>query len=136
MKGHSVPARRSAGLVLPSGTVSFAAGETSKVITIEVAGDSTVEPDEAFSVTLSSPSTGTNLGTASATGIIRNDDNSLSIAATSADKPEGDSGGTTFTFTVTRTGDLSAAASAQWAVAGSAVTGAAEARRVGKEGPV
>jgi hypothetical protein len=122
--GSAVTGADFAGGVLPSGTVSFAAGETSKVITIEVAGDSTVEPDEAFSVTLSSPSTGTNLGTASATGIIRNDDNSLSIAATSADKPEGDSGGTTFTFTVTRTGDLSSAASAQWAVAGSAVTGA------------
>ena len=119
--GSAVTGADFAGGVLPSGTVSFAAGETSKVITIEVAGDSTVEPDEAFSVTLSSPSTGTNLGTASATGIIRNDDNSLSIAATSADKPEGDSGGTTFTFTVTRTGDLSGAASVDWAASGAAV---------------
>jgi Ca2+-binding RTX toxin-like protein len=121
VNGPAVDGADFAGSVLPTGTVSFAAGETSKVITIEVAGDSTVEPDEAFSVTLSSPSTGTNLGTASATGIIRNDDNSLSIAATSADKPEGDSGGTTFTFTVTRTGDLSGAASVDWAASGAAV---------------
>jgi len=41
--------------VFPSGTVSFAAGETSKIITINVAGDTTVEPDEPFSVILSNP---------------------------------------------------------------------------------
>jgi len=40
-------------------------------------------------VTLSNPSAGTVLGTASATGVIRNDDASLSIAATSADKAKG-----------------------------------------------
>ena len=41
----------------------------------------------------------------SATGIIRNDDASLSIAATSADRAEGDAGATAYTFTVTeRTG--------------------------------
>ncbi|MFM6873150.1 MAG: hypothetical protein ACKPKQ_24655, partial [Dolichospermum sp.] len=34
------------GGVLPSGTVSFAAGETSKVITVDVQGDTTVEPNE------------------------------------------------------------------------------------------
>ena len=43
----------------------------------------------------------------------------LSIAAASAEKNEGNSGTTPFTFTVTRTGDLSAASSAAWAVAGS-----------------
>ncbi|MFM7454960.1 MAG: bluetail domain-containing putative surface protein, partial [Cyanobium sp.] len=42
----------------------------------------------------------------------------LAIAATSASKAEGNSGSTPFTFTVTRTGDLSVASSAQWAVAG------------------
>ncbi len=112
------------GGVLPTGTVSFAAGESSKVISINVAGDAAVESNEAFSVKLSHPSAGTSLGTASANGIIRNDDASLSIAATSASKPEGDVGSSAFTFTVTRTGDLSGAASAQWAVTGAAVNGA------------
>ena len=112
------------GGVLPTGTVSFAAGESSKVISIGVAGDTLVESNETFWVTLSHPAAGTILGTASAKGIIRNDDSSLSIAATSADRPEGQSGSAAFTFTVSRTGDLSGAASAQWAVTGPAVNGA------------
>jgi ELWxxDGT repeat protein len=41
------------GSVLPSGVVSFAAGETSKVITVNVLGDTTVELNENFTVTLS-----------------------------------------------------------------------------------
>jgi len=86
-------------------------------------GDTLVESDEAFTVTLSNPSVGAVLGTASANGVIRNDDASLSIAATSADKAEGQSGTTPFTFTVTRTGDTSGAASASWAVTGAAVNG-------------
>ncbi len=111
------------GGVLPTGTVSFAAGESSKVISINVAGDTAVETHEAFSVTLANPGAGAILGTASANGVICNDDASLSIAATSASKREGQSGSTPFTFTVTRTGDLSGAASAQWAVTGPAVNG-------------
>ena len=63
-----------AGAVLPSGTVSFAAGETSKTITVNVAGDTVVEPDEGFRVTLSNPATSTTVGTATANGTIRNDD--------------------------------------------------------------
>jgi|GEM_PF-5978078 len=59
--------------VLPSGTVSFAAGETSKIITVNVAGDTTVEPTEGFTLTLSGAA-GATLGTATATGTITNDD--------------------------------------------------------------
>ncbi|MBW8910315.1 MAG: hypothetical protein JF564_00055, partial [Sphingomonas sp.] len=61
------------GGVLPSGIVSFAAGEASKVIALSVAGDDDVEPDEYFSVNLASP-TGAAIGTASAIGVIRNDE--------------------------------------------------------------
>ena len=60
-----------------------------------VAGDTKIEADEGFTVTLSAPGPGTSLGTASATGVIRNDDvepASLSIAAVSADKAEGSAG--------------------------------------------
>ena len=63
-----------AGGVLPTGTVSFAAGEATKTITVNVAGDSTVELAENFTVTLSNPSAGTAIGTAAATGTILNDD--------------------------------------------------------------
>jgi hypothetical protein len=124
VSGPAVNGADFSGGVLPTGTVSFAAGERSKVIGINVAGDTVVETNEAFSVTLSSPGVGTTLGTASAGGIIRNDDALLSIAATSANKQEGQADSTPFTFTVTRTGDLSGMASAQWAVTGAAVTGA------------
>ena len=109
--------------VLPSGTVSFAANESTKTITVYVSADATVESDEGFTVTLSTP-TGATLGTpASATGTIRNDDlppPSIAIAAASADKAEGTGAGTTpFTFTATRSGDLSGASSVSWAVTGS-----------------
>ena len=117
-----------AGSVLPSGTVSFAAGETSKTITVNVAGDTVVEPDEGFTVTLSNPAASTTIGTATASGTIRNDDGgqaSLSIAALSADKVEGQSGSTAFTFTVTRGGNTSIASSAGWAVTGSGANPAA-----------
>ena len=106
------------GGALPSGTVNFAAGSASQVITINVSGDTDVEASEGFTVTLSN-ATGAVLGTAAANGLIQNDDASLSIAATDADKAEGDSGTTDFTFTVTRSGDTSGAASATYTVSGS-----------------
>jgi subtilisin family serine protease/subtilisin-like proprotein convertase family protein len=65
---------------LPSGTVSFAPGETSKTITVEVQGDSLLEGTEAFAVTLSNPSNGASLSTASATSSILNDDGVLTAA--------------------------------------------------------
>ena len=104
---------------LPSGTVSFAAGETSQTITIQVSGDRDVEQDEAFTVTLSNASGNAEINSASANGVIRNDDVDLAISATDAVKAEGDSGSTSFTFTVTRTGDTSAATSVSYAVTGS-----------------
>jgi hypothetical protein len=38
-----------------SGTVIFAAGETTKTVTIEVRGDNKIEPNETFNVNLSLP---------------------------------------------------------------------------------
>jgi len=89
------------------GTVSFVAGQATATITVNVAGDTVVEPDETFSVTLSAP-TGSTLGTAAATATILNDDAppppTLSIAATTLSAAEGNAGTTPFTFTVTRSG--------------------------------
>ncbi|MDH6098425.1 hypothetical protein NWP21_06125 [Anabaenopsis sp. FSS-46] len=61
------------GGTLPTGTVEFADGETSQVITVNVPGDRVVEPEETFTVTLSNPSNAT-INTATATGTIENDD--------------------------------------------------------------
>jgi len=60
---------------LPSGSITFAAGETTKTVTINVAGDTTVEQTEGFTLMLSGAS-GATLGTATATGTITNDDGS------------------------------------------------------------
>ena len=114
-----------AGGVLPSGTVSFAAGEASRTVTINVARDSTGEANEGFQVVLATPSSGS-IGTGTATGTILNDDTSFSIAATSASKPEGTgaAGATTpFTFTVTRGGEGGVVQTVAWSVAGTTGTG-------------
>ena len=112
-----------AGGVLPSGTVAFAAGEASAVITIGVAGDATVETDEIFTVQLSAP-TGATIVLAAAQSTILNDDIAppvVSIAADNADRNEGDSGTTAFTFIVTRSGlDLSGASSVKYSLSGTA----------------
>ncbi|MFC5357198.1 Ig-like domain-containing protein [Azospirillum himalayense] len=63
------------GGTLPSGAVSFADGEATKTITILVSGDTDIEPDETFTVTLSNPSVAaTAIETASESGTIRNED--------------------------------------------------------------
>ncbi|MCA9021727.1 MAG: hypothetical protein KDA74_16370, partial [Planctomycetaceae bacterium] len=58
-----------------SGQVSFAVGETSKTISVRVYGDSQVEPDEEFYVTLGSPVGATlDASLSTATTVITNDD--------------------------------------------------------------
>ncbi len=82
-----------------SGTMTFAPGETVKGITVLVNGDTTIEPDETFSVNLSSAA-GAVIGTPTATGTIQDDDSPLSLSISDAAINEGDSGTTPFVFTV------------------------------------
>ena len=98
------------GGLLPSGTVSFAVGETSKVITVNVLGDTTVEPNENFTVTLSNATNGAIITTATATGTINNDD---FIGTSGPDTLVGTSGADAMTglagndtYTVNDAGDL------------------------------
>ncbi|MFO0907366.1 MAG: cellulase family glycosylhydrolase [Isosphaeraceae bacterium] len=56
-----------------TGTLTFAPGETQKVVSISIVGDTVVEADEVFNVVLTNPVNAT-LGTASAVGTILNDD--------------------------------------------------------------
>ncbi|MFA7383317.1 MAG: Calx-beta domain-containing protein, partial [Desulfurivibrionaceae bacterium] len=86
-----------AGGALPTGTVTFADGETSKTITVNVQGDMTVEADECFSVTLSNPVGMVLDGDASVgAGTITNDDiggnSRIWVTAIDAVKHEGHSG--------------------------------------------
>jgi predicted extracellular nuclease len=90
-----------------SGTLSFADGETSKTISIDVQGDSVVEPTETFTVTLSNATGGASIADASGTGTIANDDalppaGSVSIA--DAQIVEGNSGTSLLVLTLTRSG--------------------------------
>ncbi|MEM9771285.1 MAG: lamin tail domain-containing protein, partial [Cyanobacteria bacterium P01_D01_bin.73] len=62
------------GGTLPSGTVNFAANDLTETITISVSGDTDIEPDENFTVTLSGATGGANITTAAAIGTIQNDD--------------------------------------------------------------
>jgi serralysin len=57
-----------------SGTVSFAAGQTTASIVVSVVGDSNFESDEAFRILLSNPASGLTLVGPSAIGTIGNDD--------------------------------------------------------------
>jgi hypothetical protein len=97
------------GGVLPSGTITFTSGQTSQTLQIQVAGDTTVEFDESFVVTLSNPSALAVINTATATGVTRNDDfhpDFLSILAVDADKPvDKQATYTPFVFVIQREGD-------------------------------
>ena len=104
---------------LPSGTVNFSAGAANKLITVDVSGDSGVEFDELFTVTLSGPTGGAVINTGSATGTIENDDSAFEIGATAGIAAEGDTGSTPLLFEVVRAGTAVGVASVDFAVSGS-----------------
>ncbi len=82
------------------GTLTFAPGETSKTLTLEIAGDSDTEADETFSLVLSDAVNAT-LADAIGIGTIRNDDAALRIG--DAAILEGASGSRDLLFTVSLT---------------------------------
>lgn len=57
-----------------TGTATFAAGQTSATLQVMVAGDTAVEANETFAVSLSGPSAGLTLGGTSGVATISNDD--------------------------------------------------------------
>ncbi|WP_198352543.1 Calx-beta domain-containing protein [Sphingomonas sp. MA1305] len=71
---HPANASDFVGGVFPSGTLAFAANESSKTINVPIQGDTGQEPDETFTVTLSNAQTAGNITSATATGTIVNDD--------------------------------------------------------------
>jgi hypothetical protein len=81
-----------------SGTVTFAPGETTKTITVQVIGDRLPEPNETFVVNLSSP-TNASIADGQGVGTIVDDEPRISIGDVS--KSEGRNGKTSFVFTVT-----------------------------------
>jgi hypothetical protein len=108
------------GGVVPTGVLTFAVGQTTQTITVNVAGDTTVEPNEGFNVVLSGPTGGATITTATAAGTILNDDTGFSIVSTTGSHAEGNSGSTPFVFTVTRSGLLTASNTVTWYTTGPA----------------
>ena len=105
-------------------TVSFAATETTKTVTVASLADALVEGDETFRVNLSAPS-GASLAGAFATGTITEGTSGYSVADASAD--EGDN----LSFTVTRSGFTGAASSVSWSTADDTADGAHQATATG-----
>ena len=90
---------------IASQTVTFAAGTTTaQSVPVTIINDSKVENDEVYNVsisTLAASGRNVSLGTATRTGTIVNDDNSVVTLSGGIAQNEGNSGTTAFTFTVT-----------------------------------
>ncbi|GJE61004.1 hypothetical protein MPOCJGCO_3123 [Methylobacterium trifolii] len=103
-------------------SVTFAAGQTRAFVTVATIDDALFEgaPPETVIGTISGPSAGT-IGTATATGTISDNDPAPSFAISPATlaQAEGNTGTTSFVYTVTRTGDAHASETVAYAVTGS-----------------
>lgn len=116
--GGDYAASGAATFTATSGTVTFPANVTTVTVTVDPVADTVVEPSETVILTMDVGSGYTPTGT-QATGTITNDDaTTLAIVATNAVQQEGNSGVKQFTFTVTRSGDLSSPTTVNYAVTG------------------
>ncbi|HSI36859.1 MAG TPA: Calx-beta domain-containing protein [Tepidisphaeraceae bacterium] len=106
-----------------SGTLTFAAGETSKTFAVTILNDTAIEGGEAFSVGLSGATAGAALGTSSATVTINDDDVAVpgAFALSSAAYSLAENGGSA-TITVTRTAGTNVAASVNYATSNGTAT--------------
>ena len=101
-----------------SGTVSFAAGETSKTITVSTVNDSLGEPSETLTMMLSNASANTALIASTGTGTINDNDTSMAIGNASVIE------GGVLAFPITRSGlTLSAVSASYSSAAGTASSG-------------
>lgn len=86
------------GGTFPSGDVTLLNGTASASFTVFVKGDATVEPDETFSVILSSPEYDVYVTGYLSVATITNDD-TATVTVADVSKNEGNSGTTSYTFT-------------------------------------
>ncbi|HEX6184662.1 MAG TPA: Calx-beta domain-containing protein [Pyrinomonadaceae bacterium] len=102
-----------------SGTLNFAAGETSKTITVQVSGDASNEANETFLVNLSGASNAT-VSDAQGLGTIQNDD-TPTLHFSQASYPANESAHFV-TVNVTRSGDSSGAVNVDFATSDGTAT--------------
>ena len=103
-----------------STTVSFAAGQTARTVTIPVTGDAVPESTEALLAVLSAPA-GASISKSFGSVTILDDDVAF-VGAQDAIVVEGDSGTTTVTFTLTRRGGIGGTSSVTVATAAGTAT--------------
>ena len=111
-----------ADYTIASGTLTFAAGETAKLLPNSIINDSAIESSETVILTLSSPA-GANLNANSTHTLTITDDdtNTVTIAATTPTVLESSTGAGV--FTLTRTGSTTAALTVNLIVGGTAAGG-------------
>ena len=102
-------------------TLTFDPGETSKTITVNVKGDTTVETDQTFTVDLSNAVNAT-IFDAQGIGTILNDDSTPLFEIDDVSITEGNSGTQILSFTVTRSGDTTSAVTIDYATADNTAT--------------
>ncbi|MBL8486964.1 MAG: pre-peptidase C-terminal domain-containing protein, partial [Rhodocyclaceae bacterium] len=111
-----------AGGFWPSGTLSFAVGQATAVITLAVQADGAVESNETFTLSLGMPMGGTVASDTALTSrifVIQDDDGPPVFSISQAGNQyvsEPDSGSVAKVYTVTRTGNVSEASSVGWGV--------------------
>lgn len=105
-----------------TGTVNFAAGQTSATITVATIDDTAVESAETMTFTLTTPTGGAVLGTSSATGTINDNDTAASPSYLAISDAAGLEGAT-LVFTVTRTGSTAGTVSVNYATANGTALG-------------
>ena len=109
--------------VATSGTLTFNPGITTQTITVNVNGDTTVEPNETFVVNLSVPTNAT-IATAQGTGTIVNDDAASlpTLSINNVNANEGNAGTTPFVFTATLSAASASTVTVNYATADGAAT--------------
>lgn len=111
-----------------SGTLTFTpGGSTTQTVTISIIDDSTTEPNETFTLNLSSANGATIADGQGVATIVDNDVTpTLNIATADANKAEGTgTASTPFTFTVTRSGGSSGTSTVNWVVSGTGTAASA-----------
>lgn len=102
-----------------SGTLSFLTADTSKTFSVATIDDTTVESAETFAASLSNPTGGATLGSPSSATATVNDNDSggtCNGVSFSVNDRSGDEG-TTFSFTVTKSGSTTSSCSINYATA-------------------
>jgi hypothetical protein len=118
------------GGVFPQGQISFAPGETSKVLTVQVSGDMDVEFDETFIARLTESSNNSQIIQGTAIGTVLNNDIDLEIEASQSSLSEGNTGTKSFEYVVRRLGYTGIVTTVSWSVGG-ATTSPADANDFG-----